>query len=288
VETARPLLDARRHRLALALPPEALRVNADPTRLAQVLGNLLTNAAKYTSEGGRIALEVERAADTAVIRVRDNGLGIPRDVLSSVFELFTQVDRSVARSEGGLGIGLTLVKSLVEMHGGTVVAHSDGPGHGSEFVVRLPLLPTPQAADAGRAERPGDRAASPRRVLVVDDNADGADSLSLLLRVGGHDVRTAYDGPTALQVAVGFRPEVVLLDIGLPRMDGYEVARRLRGHAGLENVMLVALTGYGQDEDRRRSADAGFDSHLVKPADPVALQALLSSVRTAKPQEARP
>jgi PAS domain S-box-containing protein len=273
VETSRPLIDARRHDLKATLPAEPIAVEADATRLAQVVSNLLNNAAKFTEDGGQIELMVERLPGEAVVRVRDTGMGIPAELLPHVFDLFTQGDRSLARSEGGLGIGLTLVKSLVELHGGTVAASSDGLGKGSEFVVRLPTLamaPTP-ADGAGRTDR---RAAAPRRVLIVDDNVDAAEMLALLLQTEGHEVRTAHDGPAALRSAETFNPEVVFLDIGLPRMDGYEVARLLRRQER-KPALLVALTGYGRDEDRRRAEEAGFDAHLVKPADPAALQGLL-------------
>jgi CheY-like chemotaxis protein len=258
-------------------------VDGDATRLAQVVSNLLNNAAKYTEEGGRIWLTVEAGQGEAVVRVKDSGLGIPADLLPQVFNLFTQGDRSPARSEGGLGVGLTLVKSLVEMHGGRVEAHSEGPGKGSEFVVRLPALPadSPLPKDGGGTEPAALAPAPGRRVLVVDDNVDVAEMLALVLREEGHEVRTAHDGPAALQAAESFRPEVVLLDIGLPRMDGYEVARRLRGQAGMKKALLVALTGYGQEEDRRRAEKAGFDVHLVKPANPAALQSLLAGHATA-------
>jgi PAS domain S-box-containing protein len=286
VETSRPLIDARRHTLTVTLPPEPVRVEADATRLAQVVSNLLHNAAKFTEEGGHIGLHAERAGAGAVVRVCDSGTGIAADLLPHVFGLFTQGDRSLARSEGGLGIGLTLVKSLVELHGGTVTAHSGGPGRGSEFVVHLPL-PQRLEVRGQKSGGGGDRApssptpdlqdrAAGRRVLVVDDNADAAESLAVLLRLEGHEVRTAHDGPAALEAARGFRPEVVVLDIGLPRMDGYEVARRLRAEAGLADALMVALTGYGQEEDRRRAEAAGFDAHLIKPADPAALQGILA------------
>jgi PAS domain S-box-containing protein len=278
VETSRPLLDARGHELTLDLPREPLRVEADATRLAQVVSNLLNNAARYTEEGGHIRLSVEPGRGEAVVRVRDDGMGIPAELLPQVFELFTQGDRSLARSEGGLGIGLTLVKRLVELHGGRVEARSAGPGRGSEFIVRLrTLAPQPKRdmEDGGRG--PSEVPPRPRRVLVVDDNEDAAESLALLLRARGHEIRTAHDGPSALSVAEDFRPEVVFLDIGLPRMDGYEVARRLRVQPGREGLLLVALTGYGQDEDRRRAEEAGFDAHLVKPADLEALQRLLNA-----------
>jgi PAS domain S-box-containing protein len=288
VETTRPLIDARKHQLRVSLPPEALRLEADPVRLGQVMANLLTNAAKYTEEGGRIGLTVEREGGAAVIRVRDNGVGIPRDKLASVFDVFTQVDRSLERSQGGLGVGLTLVKSLVEMHGGSVEAHSEGAGQGSEFIVRLPVLQTEQPSEASKVEQTVRRPAAPRRVLVVDDNVDAAESLAMLLRIDGHEVRPVYDGTAALEAARTFRPEVILLDIGLPGISGYEVARRLRREPGLEKAFLVALTGYGQDDDRIQSQEAGFDTHLVKPADPTALQELLATSETPGRKGARP
>jgi PAS domain S-box-containing protein len=280
VETARPLIEARRHELTVALPAEPVSLDADPTRLAQVIANLLTNAAKYTEEGGHVGLTARREGGMAVVRVRDDGVGIPREMLASVFTLFTQVDRTLARSEGGLGIGLTLVKSLTEMHGGTVEAHSEGPGKGSEFIVRLPVAPTPTSLDAGKPEAAAPLRSPPRRILVVDDNVDAAESLAMLLRLGRHEVRTAHDGPTALGVAGEFRPEVVLLDLGLPQMDGFEVARRLRGQAEMRATLLVALTGYGQEEDRRKSREAGFDWHMVKPLDRDALMKLLAGLKS--------
>jgi signal transduction histidine kinase len=277
VETARPLLEERRHTLTVSVAPDALRVKADATRLAQVVANLLTNAAKYTDAGGQVWLTVEQQEGEAVVRVEDTGRGIPAGMLARVFDLFTQVDAALDRVEGGLGIGLTLVRSLVEMHGGTVEALSDGPGQGSEFVVRLPVLV--EGPEAAREAPAGGSEGVPgpsRRVLVVDDNRDAADSLALLLKLMGHEVRTAYDGPAALQEARAWRPEVVLLDIGLPGMTGYEVARRLREERPPEELLLVALTGYGQEEDRRRSQEAGLDLHFVKPVDPNALRDLLA------------
>jgi PAS domain S-box-containing protein len=280
VETSRPLIDARRHELTVAVPDEPVWVDGDATRLAQVVSNLLNNAAKYTEEGGRIALAAGREGDEAVLRVRDTGVGIPAEMLGQVFDLFTQVDRGLDRAQGGLGIGLTLVKSLAEMHGGRVTAHSEGAGRGSEFVVRLPALPgPPRTAEGGTARSPDRPDVPPRRVLVVDDNVDAAQTLALMLRALGHEVRTAHDGPAALREAELLRPEVVLLDIGLPRMDGYEVARRLRETEGLGQPLLVALTGYGQEEDRRRAAAAGFDVHLVKPADPQTVERLVAHLR---------
>jgi PAS domain S-box-containing protein len=283
VETSRPLIDARRHELTVTVPEGPVWVDADATRLAQVVSNLLNNAAKYTEEGGRIALAVGWEGGEAVLRVRDSGVGIPADMLARVFDLFTQVDRGLDRAQGGLGIGLTLVKSLAEMHGGRVSAHSDGPGRGSEFVVRLPLAGcAPAVAGLGRdGPHPAAPKPPPRRVLVVDDNVDAAESMALLLRAVGHEVRTAYDGLVALREAEALRPEVVLLDIGLPRLDGYEVARRLRQQEGGQEALVIALTGYGQEEDRRRAAAAGFDVHLVKPPDPGAVQQLVARGRAA-------
>jgi PAS domain S-box-containing protein len=281
VEASRPLVDARRHTLTVELPRQPLCVAGDATRLAQVLSNLLNNAAKFTPDGGHVGLTIEAGPGEAVVRVRDDGVGIPAELLPKVFDLFTQGDRSLARSEGGLGIGLTLVKSLVEMHGGRVEARSEGHGKGSEFLVRLPTLDVnlvlvTENGKAGLSPPP----CPSRRILVVDDNVDAAESLAAVLSVYRHEVRTAHDGLTSLQVAEEFRPEAVLLDIGLPKMDGYEVARRLRELPGLENVLLAAVTGYGQDVDRRRAEEAGFDAHLVKPAEPVALLRLLArSVR---------
>jgi PAS domain S-box-containing protein len=283
VETSRPLIDARRHQLTVAVPDGPVWVDADVTRLAQVVSNLLNNAAKYTEEGGRIALAVGREGGEAVLRVRDSGAGIPADMLTQVFDLFVQVERGLDRAQGGLGIGLTLVRSLAEMHGGRVTAHSAGPGRGSEFVVRLPLAghAPPDAGSSPEGPPPALARPPSRRVLVVDDNVDAAESLALLLRAVGHEVRTAHDGLEALREAEAHRPEVVLLDIGLPRLDGYEVARRLRQQEGLRGALVVALTGYGQEEDRRRAAAAGFDVHLVKPADPATVQQLVARARAS-------
>jgi PAS domain S-box-containing protein len=274
VETCRPLIDARKHELTVALPPEPLWLNADLTRLAQVVGNLLNNAAKFTEEGGHIGLTAEQQDGEAVLRVRDNGIGMAPEVVARAFDLFAQGDTSLDRSQGGLGIGLTLVRSLVQMHGGSVQALSEGLGRGSEFIVRLPLAParpTVQTPVAGKARR------GSRRILIVDDNVDAVRSLALFLEMSGHEVRAAHNGPAALELAQTYQPDVVLLDIGMPGMDGYEVARRLRQAPGQEKVLLVALTGYGQEEDRRRSREATINHHLVKPTDPEALQALLTS-----------
>ena len=280
VETAEPLIDIRGHRLELALPSESLLVDADPMRLSQVVGNLLTNAAKYTEPGGHITVSAERQDGQAVLRVSDDGIGMAPDVLPHVFDLFVQVGQATTRSQGGLGIGLTLVKNLVDLHGGAVEASSGGLGKGSEFVVRLPLAtadaaePSPDARPARAAEPPS----SGRRVLVVDDNQDSSETLALLLRLQGHEVEVANDGPAALAKAAAFRPMLILLDIGMPGMDGYEVARRLRQTPGLENTVLTAVTGWGQEEDRRRTAEAGFDHHLVKPVEPQTLGKLVADL----------
>jgi signal transduction histidine kinase/ActR/RegA family two-component response regulator len=280
VEASRPLIDAQGHELATRLPPEPLRLEADLTRLTQVLANLLNNAAKYTDPGGHIVLSAERDGGEVVIRVVDDGRGMPPELIPHVFDLFTQGDRTLARSEGGLGIGLTLVKSLVEMHGGRVQAQSEGSGKGSTFSIRLPLVQTPQAPEkTDSPEREPPTLVQRRRILVVDDKADAADSLSLLLRITGHEVQTVYDGPAALEAARAFRPEIVFLDIGMPGMDGYEVARRLRREPGLEHSLLVALTGYNREEDVRLCREAGFDLHLSKPADLEVVRRVISARR---------
>lgn len=264
VEAVRPTIERHGHQLSVELPAGRLTVRADPTRLEQVLVNLLNNAAKYTERGGRIAVIAERSDDDAVLRVRDTGVGISSDLLPHVFDLFVQAERPEGAT-GGIGIGLTLVKRLVELHGGTVAASSDGPGRGSEFVVRLPALaPSERALDV--AAPGGKPVALPRRrVLVADDNHDAADSLALLLRLANQEVLTAYDGPGALKLAREFRPDAMFLDIGMAGMDGFEVARAMRAHPELRSVLLVAVTGWGLEKDRRRSATAGFDHHVTKP-----------------------
>ncbi len=277
VETNRPILDARKHQLTIALAPAPLKARADPVRLAQVIGNLLNNAAKYTEEGGQIHLGAECRHDTIRIGVRDNGVGIPSEMLSSIFELFTQVDRSLDRSQGGLGIGLTLVHKIVEMHGGHVEAFSEGPNRGSEFVVHLPALHDDESVAVPPQVTATSSKLPRRRVLIVDDNADAARSLGMLMEMSGHIARLCFDGQEGLVEAEKFQPEVVLLDIGLPGLDGFEVARRLRAMNLAPRPLLVALTGYGQAEDVRRSLEAGFDHHLVKPADPHILTGLLTS-----------
>jgi CheY-like chemotaxis protein/anti-sigma regulatory factor (Ser/Thr protein kinase) len=270
------------HELTVKLPPQPIIVEADLTRLAQVFLNLLTNAAKYSERGGHIRLTAERQGSDVVVSVKDTGIGIPADQLPRIFRMFTQVEQSVEKSQGGLGIGLTLVKRLVEMHGGSIEARSDGPGRGSEFVVRLPVVV--EASGPQVSDQPGETAVpkSSLRILIVDDNRDGADSLSMMLRIMGNDPRTAYDGEEGVAVARDFRPEVVLLDIGLPRLDGYEACRRIREEAWGKGVVLIAVTGWGQEEDRRRSHEAGFDHHLVKPVDPQELMKLLAGLQQVK------
>ena len=284
VETSRPLIDSRQHRFELSMPQESVRVEADPMRLAQVFWNLLNNAAKYTPEGGNIQLTVEIEGDGAVVRVKDTGVGITAAMLPKVFDLFTQGGRTLDRSDGGLGIGLTLVRRLTEMHGGSVEAWSEGPGHGSEFVVRLPLLAQTVSPPAAAVSPVPATAPQARRILVVDDNRDSANSLAMLLRLFGNEVQTAYDGKQALVVAGAYQPDVVLLDIGLPGMNGYEVAREMRALPALAHTMLVALTGFGGEQNRRDAREAGFDVHLVKPVELPSLQALLA----ASPQPSRP
>ena len=279
VESSKPLIDAGRHDLQVALPDAPLLLDADPVRLAQVIGNLLNNAAKYTARGGRIRLAARRSDDELVISVRDDGVGIPRDMLPKVFDLFTQVERTLSSAQGGLGIGLTLVRRIVELHGGRVEARSEGADAGSEFVVVLPLAkPRADGNGALQEDDPAFPLMPRRRVLVVDDNQDAAETLGMLLRVLGLDVHVANDGPAALAALRHQRPSVVLLDIGMPGMDGYEVAARIRAQSDLGDVVLIALTGWGQSDDRQRSRDAGFDHHLVKPVDLSTLQGLLQSL----------
>jgi PAS domain S-box-containing protein len=274
VETSRPAIEGGLHHFTLNLPSEPVVVDADFVRLAQVIANLLNNAAKYTDDGGQISLAAQRVGDEAVIRVRDNGIGIDPETMPRLFEMFAQAEDTVGRSRGGLGIGLALARSLVEMQGGRIEAHSAGRGHGSEFVVRLPLARTARTRrPASRSGMPGSEA--PRRVLVVDDNVDAARTLEAVLRELGHDVAVAHDGPAALRVAREHPPEVVLLDISMPGMDGIELARRLRAQPGLDAVRFAAVTGLGQEADRRRTREAGFDVHLVKPLSPEDLRRAL-------------
>jgi CheY-like chemotaxis protein len=277
VETAKTMLESKRHQLALAVPAAPIWVHGDFARLAQVIGNLLNNGAKYTAEGGRIELSASADRGEAVITVRDNGIGIDGALLPHVFELFTQGERTLDRSQGGLGVGLTVVQRLVELHQGQVEVHSDGLGKGALFRITLPCVS--EVAPAQPAEqapaRDIDVSRIGRRVLVVDDNIDAAESIAVYLRLEGHEVRTVSDGPQAVAIAQVFAPHVAVLDIGLPGMNGYEVARSLRQKGLEKNALLIALTGYGQKEDRARSDDAGFHHHFVKPADPRDVQAAI-------------
>src|SRR5438876_1018968 len=285
IETSRPFVDALEHSLTVLLPPEPLLIKGDFARVAQILANLINNAAKYTNEGGRIAVTAAREGANVVFRVRDTGIGIPADLLSSIFEPFTQIDRTLARSQGGLGIGLTLVRRLVEMQGGRVFAPSVGPDQRSEFTVSLPAASPAQRAksDSGESGRTAAAALDVCR-LLVDDNHDVAESTAVLLRLAGCEVHLAHDGEEALRLVPRVRPDAVLLDIGLPRMNGYEVAERIRSDSQNRDILIVAVSGYGQQEHRLRSKQAGFDQHVVKPIDPNALSGLLvalSSQRTA-------
>ena len=277
VETARPTIDAKGHKLTVSLPAEPIVLDADPIRLAQAFTNLLINAAKYSEPGGQITLTAVREGAEVVVSVRDTGVGIAPEMLHRIFILFMQEGRSADRSQGGLGVGLALVKSLVEMHGGVVQARSEGLGRGSEFIVRLPAPAIAAAPEPKGGRKPTELGWPHRRILVVDDNVDSTNALAkMLTRLYSEEVRVAHDGPEALAAAEEFRPEIVLLDIGLPGMDGYEVARRLQSRPEAEGMLLVALTGWGQESDRERSREAGFDGHLVKPVDPEALRDLLS------------
>src|SRR5688572_3740678 len=270
-------IKAGSHKLTLDLPAGALPLSVDPTRIVQVICNLISNAAKYTPPGGRITVSARRQDGALELSVRDTGIGIPHDMLQKVFDMFTQVTQSVERSQGGLGIGLTLVKRLVELHGGTVEARSAGSGRGSEFVVRLPEHPEAAMPTRVAALPEAVTPAAGRRILVADDNRDAADSLAFMLRLAGHEVRIAYDGQQAVDMAEAFRPALALIDIGMPRLNGYETARRLRAKPYGETMLLIALTGWGQADDRNRSLAAGFDHHIVKPVDPSMLERLLAA-----------
>jgi PAS domain S-box-containing protein len=279
IDSVRPQLAAAGQRLTVHPASGPIGLDADPVRLAQVFSNLLDNASKYTARGGSIDVMIERRGSEAVISVRDDGSGIPREHLPHLFDLFYQADQSVGRTQGGLGIGLTLVKRLIEMHGGTIEAYSEGSGRGSRFVVRLPAVaPIETAAPAAAVYDAPMGASRPRRILIADDNRDSADTMALLLRMGGNEVEIAYDGEEAVRVADGFQPEVLLLDIGMPRLNGYEVAREVRARPWGRDTVLIAATGWGQEEDRRRSMETGFDAHLVKPVDHDALKRLLAEL----------
>jgi PAS domain S-box-containing protein len=278
VQSVRPLIDQRRHTLMLSVAEPPIWLNADAARLEQVLVNLLNNAAKYTKEGGRIWLTVEQTDQEAIIRVRDTGIGISPELLPRIFELFTQADRTLERSEGGLGIGLALVERLVVMHGGHVRASST-PGQGSEFIVQLPLAQAPTKESSPQSSQAEDAMAPRLRILIVDDNADAAKTLAVLLKANGHDAQTVFDGPSAIEAAREYRPHLILLDIGLPGMNGFEVAKKVRTDEDLQEVVLVALTGYGQESDKQLSQEAGFNHHLVKPADFNKIKQILETVQ---------
>jgi signal transduction histidine kinase/ActR/RegA family two-component response regulator len=297
VETSRPIIEILHHRLSIVLPPGPVIVEADSLRMAQVLSNLLNNAAKYSKSGGQIRLAVSVEGAEAVFRVRDKGIGIPSEMLAEIFDLFTQVDQSLHHSQGGLGLGLTVVRHLVEMHGGSVFAHSDGLGRGSEFVVRLPILPESMTkSERFESDSSNEPAVAcpahmrPRRVLVVDDNVSSAQSLALILKLDGHDVQIAHDGTVALDAVHRFRPEAVLMDIGLPGMDGFEVALRLKEQPDLRQSikLLAAITGYAEEKARQRSREVGFDHHLVKPVDPEIILALLASLEWTEDTQSDP
>jgi two-component system CheB/CheR fusion protein len=278
VESVRPLIELDRHDLLVSLPKEAVHLQADPTRLEQVLTNLLHNAGKFTESRGHIWLTAERDNAEVVVCVRDSGIGIAPELLPSIFDMFTQAGRTLDRSQGGLGIGLALVRRLVELHGGSVRAHSDGLGKGSEFVVRLPALPPQRPEPSEPPPQPEPAQGRTLRILVVEDELAVAEVLVMLLQLWGHTVQAVHDGQAALAAAPTFRPEVVLCDIGLPAMNGYELARQLRRQEGLNKAALIAITGYGQEEDQRRAQEVGFDYHMTKPVDPAALEKLLTSL----------
>jgi len=286
VESTGPVLERGKLTLRVSLPKDPIWIEADVTRLTQVLANLLNNAAKFTEKGGEVTVTAVQEGRDAVLSVQDTGNGISSEMLPYIFDMFVQEDRSLHRARGGLGIGLTLARSLVAMHRGNIVAKSPGVGHGSEFIVRIPTIEKP--AEVTRDATPDSVAAEPGalRILVVDDSADSVESLGMILSMAGHEVQTALDSVTALRIAIEFRPDVALLDIGLPGTDGYEVARRMRAEGALQGTYLVAVTGYGQDEDRRRSEEAGFHAHLVKPVDPAALKVVMARARARLPSGA--
>jgi PAS domain S-box-containing protein len=284
VEICRPLAEFANHQMAVRLPCEPIYLYADPVRLAQVFSNILNNACKYTERGGRISLIAERQGSDAVVSVTDTGVGIPASQLDRIFEIFTQIDRTLERAQGGLGIGLMLVKRLVELHGGTVTARSEGLGRGTEFVVRLPVIvDMPEALLSEPTAEP--TCTSSHRVLVVDDNEDAASSLATLLKMTGNEIEIAHDGLEAVQAAETFRPDLILLDIGLPKLNGFDVCQRIREQPCGKEMVIVALTGWGQEDDRRRSKEAGFDHHMVKPLDYAALMKLLAERVKLQPHD---
>jgi CheY-like chemotaxis protein len=277
-EAGRQACEKMGHELHVSLPTEAVHIYADPTRIAQVVGNLLTNACKFTESGGKIWVSLERNDSNAVLRVRDTGSGISSDHLGEIFQMFTQLESTLERSQGGLGIGLSLTKSLVEMHGGNIEAHSPGVGRGSEFVVRLPAATDKSNVRLETRDMSKHVRFASRNILVVDDNHDSAESLAMLLKLVGNKVSTAHDGQEAFQAAEKVRPDAILLDIGLPKLNGYEACRKIREQSWGKVIKIIALTGWGQDDDRRKSKEAGFDGHLVKPVEHTALQKLLNDL----------
>ncbi len=280
VEIGRPVIDQNRHELTVKMSAEPVYLLADLARLTQVVMNLLINAAKYTEAGGHIELVAGVEGADAVMRVKDDGIGIDAATLPRLFDMFFQADPSLERSQGGLGIGLSLVKSVVELHGGTVTVHSAGKGKGSEFIVRVPALAMTVPVQAQKSvASEGDKTTTARRVLVVDDNRDAAESLAVFLQLGGHTVKTAYDGIEAIEAAESFRPDLILLDIGMPNLNGYEACRRIRDTAWGKNMTVIAQTGWGQEDDKRRTRDAGFDDHLVKPVDPISVMKLVAALK---------
>jgi PAS domain S-box-containing protein len=282
VEAAGPLVDAGGHELTVSLPPEPVFLDADLTRLAQVFNNLLTNSAKYTERSGHICLAAERRGEDVFVSVRDNGIGIPTDALPGIFDMFSQVDRSIERSAGGLGIGLALVKGLVEMHGGTVAVESDGEGKGSTFTVKLPALESSRQLTVGTPDKAHGLRGPRRRMLVVDDNRDSAESMAMMLKLLGNDVRIAHDGIEAVEAAEAFRPQVILMDVGMPRLNGLDATRRIRQQSWGRPVVIAALTGWGQEGDKARSQEAGCNGHLVKPVSLMDLQKFLAETRASE------
>ena len=284
IDTAQPLIDAAGHQLTVSGSARPVYLDADPVRLAQVFSNLLNNAAKYMERGGKIWLTVTPADGEVVVSVRDTGIGIPADALPGIFDMFSQVDHSLEKAQGGLGIGLMLVKQLLEMHGGRIEAKSEGSGKGSEFIAHLPVVNVvPPRQTANTADEPRARTLA-CRILVADDNRDAAESMSTVLRLMGNEVRTVHDGLQAVEEAAAFRPDLVLLDIGMPRLNGYDAARRIRAERWGKSTLIVAMTGWGQDEDKRRASEAGFDRHFTKPVDPGDIEKLIAALRTTSPQ----
>jgi CheY-like chemotaxis protein len=280
IETSRPLIEGGGHELTVALPPAPIYLEADPVRLAQVFSNLLNNAARYTEANGCIRLSVERQGSDVVASVTDNGIGIAAESLPRIFEMFAQATPALERSQSGLGIGLSLVKGVVELHGGRIEARSDGPGRGSEFVVRLPIILEKQLQEAKpQGHDDGSLCVAKCRILIVDDLKDSADSLAMLLRMSSHEVHTAYDGEEAVVAAEKFRPEVILLDIGMPKLNGYDACRRIREEPWGKDIFLIAVTGWGQEDDRRSTEEAGFNGHMVKPVNSRELMKVLAGLK---------